>query len=235
MQRAGLSAAEWAIEIAGDRPGSVLVLAGPGNNGGDAYVAALALHQRGIEVCTVAELTSQPLPPDAAAAQRAFFDAGLGVVHDIPATGRWSLVIDGLFGVGLNRAPSGLHAEWINRVNTLSCPILALDCPSGLNTDTGRAWQPCIRATHTLTFIALKPGLLMADGPDHCGQCHVAGLGLDLEASFKPDGRVISRRDFAAHLEPRSKNTHKGSFGNAGILGVASRWSVQHCWRGTQP
>ena len=163
------------------------------------------------------------LPVDAAAARRRFLDAGGVELDAIPDAPRWSLVIDGLFGIGLARSPDGRYAEWIATANHLAardaCPLLALDCPSGLNADTGQAFTPCIRASHTLTFIATKPGLLTADGPDHCGELRVAGLALQPSAEVDPDGRVVVLADFAAHLKPRRRNTHKGSFGSAGILG----------------
>lgn len=217
MHRAGLAAAAWAVEIAAERPGRVLVLAGPGNNGGDAWVAALELQQRGIEICLVSASTAQSLPPDAAAARARYLAAGLPVEDDIPIAETWSLIIDGLFGIGLTRAPGDPYATWIGRINAFDGPVLALDVPSGLDADTGRAFSPCVRATHTLTFIGGKPGLLTGDGPDLCGELRVAAL--DLTPAEKPDGRVVTREDFAVHLKRRAKNTHKGTFGSVGVLG----------------
>lgn len=218
MQRAGAAAARRAMEIAAERPGRVLILAGPGNNGGDAYVAALALHENGIETCLVAADPEQNLPADAHAARARYRAAGLGIASEIPATGEWSLVIDGLFGIGLSRAPGAPYAAWIFTVNALNCPILALDCPSGLNADTGHAFSPCIEASHTISFIGLKPGLLTADGPDYCGEITLATLDLPL-AHHPGDGQVLSTTDFAVNLKKRAKNSHKGSFGSVGILG----------------
>ncbi len=138
---------------------------------------------------------------------------------------QWSLIVDGLFGIGLARAPEGLYAQWIASANRLAerdcCPLLALDCPSGLNPETGASLLPTIRASHTLSFIAAKPGLYMADGPDHCGEVRIADLALDSVAECAPDGWLLSRDDFAERLKPRRRNTHKGSFGNAGVLGGA--------------
>ncbi len=127
--------------------------------------------------------------------------------------------------IGLTRAPEGLYAEWIACANRLAerdaCPVLALDCPSGLNAETGVALSSAIRASHTLSFISAKPGLYTADGPDHCGDVRIADLGLDSVAERAPDGWLLSRDDFAERLKPRRLNTHKGSFGNAGVLGGA--------------
>jgi hydroxyethylthiazole kinase-like uncharacterized protein yjeF len=225
MQRAGAAAADWAADLAGDNSRAILVLAGPGNNGGDAFVAAHLLRERFSEVCVVFAGDADKLPADATAARQDFLAAGGVTINTIPDHVRWSLIIDGLFGIGLARAPDGNYAQWIATANGLaerdSCPLLALDCPSGLNADTGTCFTPCIQASHTITFIAGKPGLLTADGPDCCGEIRVADLGLNPADEFEPDGHIVTLADFAHHLTPRRRNTHKGSFGSAGILGGA--------------
>jgi len=225
MQRAGAAAAAWAAELAIQRERPVLVLAGPGNNGGDAFEAARLLREQFFATCVVFAGDPLSLPADAAAAYRRFSEAGGTTGNSIPADGQWSLIIDGLFGIGLTRAPAGHYAEWIATANQLAtrdgCPLLALDCPSGLNADSGQAFQPCIRASHTMTFIAAKPGLLTAEGPDHCGETRVAGLALTPESEVPADGHWVSLADFSSHLAPRLLNSHKGSYGSAGILGGA--------------
>jgi hydroxyethylthiazole kinase-like uncharacterized protein yjeF len=226
MLRAGAAAAAWAATLAGERNDPVLVLAGPGNNGGDAFEAARLLRERFFDVRVVFGELPERLPADAGAAWKRFVDAGGSTTPDIPDDTRWSLIIDGLFGIGLTRAPDGRYADWINAANRLAdrdnCPLLALDCPSGLNADTGSAFAPCVQATHTLTFIAGKPGLLTADGPDCSGQIRVADLALIPADEIEPDACIVRLADFANRLTPRRNNTHKGSFGNAGILGGAT-------------
>ena len=223
MQRAGRAAADFAITLVGGRTDPVLVLAGPGNNGGDAFEAARLLREHGCETCVVFAGKSDRLPEDAAAAYRRFVDAGGMTVAAIPESAHWSTIVDGLFGIGLTRAIGEPYASLIRSANALSvrdaCPLLALDCPSGLNADTGERQEPTIHATHTLTFIGCKPGLLTADGPDLCGRITVASLALDREAIGMNDGDTVDTDRFAAFLRPRLANTHKGSFGNAGVLG----------------
>lgn len=228
MRRAGTAAAEWAEQLAGG--GRILILAGPGNNGGDAFVVAERLLSRHFELSVVFGGAPDALPPDAAEAYRCFLSAGGTTVTRIPPAARWHLIVDGLFGIGLRRPAGGDYAELIEAANALAardaCPLLALDTPSGLNADTGCAFLPCIRATHTLTFIGAKPGLFTADGPDHCGEIRVAGLnlGYDLAPPDKdtpPAGRLLAPALFAAHLTPRRRNTHKGSYGSTCILGGA--------------
>jgi ADP-dependent NAD(P)H-hydrate dehydratase / NAD(P)H-hydrate epimerase len=223
MQRAGAAAASWATTLADQRIHPVLVLAGPGNNGGDAFEVARLLRERFFDVHLVFIGRPDRLPFDAAAARQRFVDAGGSVLENIPESFRWSLIVDGLFGIGLARAPDDTYAQWISTANHLArrdhCPLLALDCPSGLNADTGTRFSPCIQASHTITFIAGKPGLLTADGPDFCGEIRVADLALTPTAELEPDGHVVTVADFSAHLKARRNNTHKGSFGSAGILG----------------
>ena len=225
MQRAGAAAAAWAAELAIQRERPVLVLAGPGNNGGDAFEAARLLRERFFETCVVFAGNPDSLPPDAAAARQRFVEAGGSTVDRIPGDRHWALIIDGLFGIGLARAPAGHYADWIAIANEAAardgCPLLALDCPSGLDADTGHAFSPCIAASHTLTFITAKPGLLTADGPDCCGELCLAALDLAPATEVPADGYRLALADFAAHLRPRRLNSHKGSYGSAGILGGA--------------
>jgi ADP-dependent NAD(P)H-hydrate dehydratase / NAD(P)H-hydrate epimerase len=225
MQRAGQAAADWAVELAGQCNRPVLILAGPGNNGGDAFVVARLLRQRFFAVVTCFNGDVARLPKDAAAAYAAFVDDGGSTVGEIPPEPHWGLIIDGLFGIGLSRPAAGQYAAWIERANQLAkddrCPLLALDCPSGLNADTGQCLGPTIEASHTITFIAGKPGLLTGDGPDRCGQLRVADLDLPLDADIPPDGRRLDKSAFDDYLLPRRQNSHKGSFGSAGLLGGA--------------
>jgi len=225
MQRAGAAAAAWAETLAGQAPQPILILAGPGNNGGDAFEAARLLRERFFEVIVVFAGSPDRLPADAAAAYQRFL-AGGGITSDlIPSLPRWGLIVDGLFGIGLTRPPEGHYADWIRAANQLAqrdaCPLLALDCPSGLNADTGCTPGEAIRASHTLTFIAAKPGLFTGDGPDHCGDIQVAPLDLPQEDDTPAIGSTIAREQFADWLRPRPRNSHKGSFGSAGILGGA--------------
>lgn len=226
MERAGLAAADLATALCRAPGDAVLILAGPGNNGGDAFVVARHLRQRRCAVSVVFAGELARLPNDAAAAYRRFVDEGGALSDGIPSGPRWSLIIDGLFGIGLQRPVSGRYGELVSTANALAsrdgCPLLALDCPSGLDADTGRLCGTTIRATHTLTFIAGKPGLFTGDGPDHCGTVSVAALDLDVERLVDADGRTIGSDLFAHCLRPRALNSHKGDNGSAGVLGGAS-------------
>ncbi len=219
MQRAGLAAAGLARRLAGGDGQDILVLAGPGNNGGDAFEAAVHLREARFRVHLVCPSGTARLPADAAAAAARWQAAGGEVLAAIPQGPRWSLAIDGLFGIGLRRAPEAPYAGLISAFNALACPRLALDIPSGLDSDSGRVQGIAVRATHTLSFIACKPGLLTLEGPDHCGVLEVADLGLAVKTLLPPGGWICSPQLFSAALKPRARNFHKGLSGSVGVLG----------------
>jgi len=219
MERAGLAAAEVARDMSGGTGKPVLVFAGPGNNGGDAFVVALHLKQWYFNVTVIFAGDENKLSADAKAALGAWRKAGGAMTQALPVPQQWGLVVDGIFGIGLERDVSGRYAEWINIINRLGAPVLALDVPSGLHSDTGRVMGCAIRATHTVTFIALKPGLLTLEGPDHCGEVHLRDLGLDSQKFRPAQGHQIGREVLAGALKPRLLNSHKGDFGSVGIIG----------------
>ena len=228
MQRAGRAAAAFALELLGDaRALPVLVLAGPGNNGGDALEAAANLADAGVDA-TVLHL---PGRADASSATAAAYErarsGSVGWIDMLPPDAQWGLVIDGLFGIGLARPLDGEYRELVASLKTIRCPILALDVPSGLDADTGEVIGPdgvAVCATHTITFLGNKPGLHTADGRDHAGQVRVDVLGVDLS-----DGEALPRATasagsvdlFAGRLAPRRHNSHKGSFGDVAVVGGA--------------
>jgi len=220
MERAGLAAAQIARNVTASG-GRVLIFAGPGNNGGDAFVVARHLKSWWFKVSVVFTGEAEKLSADAQAAYAAWRASGGGTVEDLPADPCWDLVIDGLFGIGLQRDLTGKHAEWVTAINALGTPVLAIDAPSGLETDTGRVMGCVVRANHTATFIGLKPGLLTLDGPDHCGQIHLCTLGLDAAALHAAQGAVIGSDVVATALPARRANSHKGDYGSLGIIGGA--------------
>lgn len=221
MERAGLAAAQLARDLAGDRGRGVLIVAGPGNNGGDAFVVARHLKSWWFKVSVVFAGDAAKLSADARAAYDAWHDNGGETIEHIPSGQCWDLVIDGLFGIGLQRDLTGKYAELVAAINAMGTPVLAIDVPSGLEADTGRLMGCAVRATHTVTFIGLKPGLLTFDGPDQCGRIHPCALGLDAAALQTAQGAVIGSAVIASALPARRANSHKGDYGSLGILGGA--------------
>jgi len=219
MEKAGAAAAELAGTLASDSGEPVLVLAGPGNNGGDALVAARRLAALGFRVAVVSRADPARLTTDATRAWAAWRENGGAILSDIPPSQHYSLVIDGLFGVGLQRDIGGEDARWIAQANALNCPKLALDVPSGLDADSGRVCGCALHADHTLTFIGLKPGLFTADGPDCAGELHLDTLGVDPAALPAPAGIALTQLENRHRLPARARNSHKGLFGHVGIIG----------------
>lgn len=225
MHRAADAATRSAMDMC-QGGGRVLVLAGPGNNGGDAWLVARQLQAKWYRVTVLAG--SEPRAPEAAEARRQFIAAGGAVAEDWPEA-EHDLIIDGLLGIGVRSLdhrpiPQNL-AEWIEKANQSGLPILALDVPSGLDADTGTVTGPCIRALRTITFIADKPGLHMAAGPDHAGTVEVADLDIHPTEPAPADrndaGWLLGHDAAPAGLPRRRRDTHKGVFGSVGVLGSA--------------
>ncbi|WP_435749891.1 NAD(P)H-hydrate dehydratase [Thauera sp. AutoDN2] len=221
MERAGRAAAQDAVRLIMNRPGPILIACGPGNNGGDGFVMARQLAQAGREVVVAFAGKVESLPLEAAKAHADYVAAGGSIVSDLPAAPAcgWALVVDALFGIGLARRIDGRYADWILTLNAQPVPRMALDVPSGLDADTGQPKGATFRATHTTTFIALKPGLLTNDGPDYCGEVSVQRIDVDAAAWLPASGLAIAPSLFRTQLQPRPRNTHKGVYGDVGILG----------------
>ena len=138
MQRAGLAVARLAMAIA-PHARSIWVAAGPGNNGGDGFEAAMHLHQWGkrVEVISLHDPAKQPA--DAKASMQRAQAVGVPIHAGGAIDGVPDLAIDALLGIGARRAPEAQLGEWVRRLNALPCPVLAVDLPSGLNADSGAA------------------------------------------------------------------------------------------------
>jgi hydroxyethylthiazole kinase-like uncharacterized protein yjeF len=229
MLRAGAAAAQAALALLTIPPhlATILVLAGPGNNGGDALDAARHLAEAGAIVHVLLCGDPARLPADAHQALLRARAAPVSFCHEAPSLG-WSLVIDGLFGIGLKRAIDEPLRALVHAINALHCPVLALDVPSGLDADTGAIVGNdgiAVHASHTITFIADKPGLHTAAGREQAGVVEVAALGLD-PAGFPASPLMLSGPELFAHsARPRSHTSHKGSYGNVVVLGGANGMS----------
>nr|WP_090331572.1 NAD(P)H-hydrate dehydratase [Nitrosomonas sp. Nm51] len=226
MEKAGRATAEIATKhCALNCDSRILVLAGPGNNGGDAFVAARYLKHCGYFVSVVFNGEPERQPQDAGKARQAWLDSQGEIQPEMPETAdnqKWDLIIDGIFGVGLrqDRPVAGQYLNWIQAVNAMQVPVLAIDIPSGLGSDDGGVYGAVITAAVTVTFIAPKPGILTRDGPQCCGRLFVCDLELDPAALLPANAWMINRKLADILLPPpRKANSHKGSFGGVGILG----------------
>ena len=220
MQRAGEAAYQQARA---DYPAGLhwLILCGNGNNGGDGYVVARLAQADGIRVTLLALESARALPEEAAAAREAWLDAG-GTIHaaQTPWPQDIALIIDGLLGTGLDRAPRENVATLIQRANAHPAPVVALDIPSGLHAQTGTTPGAVIDAACTITFIGLKPGLLTGKARDVVGRLYYHALGLE---TWLAEQTVPLRRFDASQLSdwlpPRRPTSHKGDHGKLVIIG----------------
>ena len=219
MERAGQATAQAARRLAIDTGAPILVVAGPGNNGGDAWVAAVHLGEGFHRVVVLDAAGSAPKASEAKAAKKAIEARGGDIVRDWPQGLRPALVVDGLFGLGLARDVEPTFAELIERMNACGAPILAVDVPSGLDSDNGVIRGAAVRATNTLTFLAHKVGLHTANGLDCRGVLELDDLGAGDEALRDARGFLLSPKSVARWLAPRLRNSHQGDFGSVAVIG----------------
>ena len=231
MQRAGAAVAAVAESMLDDDvyEKRILILAGPGNNGGDGCEAASVLAKQGAKIFIHCIATSDPLPPDSVTAFEHAVENECDLILeediDFPT---YDLVIDALFGIGLSQPIKAPLRELIADLNRTSAqhhlPVLAVDVPSGCDADTGCVVGPdgiAVRADKTITFIANKIGLHTAYGRDYAGQVEVDTLDLP-ENLFSSSYAVLNHPSlFSAAIKKRNHATHKGSYGYVKIIGGA--------------
>jgi hydroxyethylthiazole kinase-like uncharacterized protein yjeF len=219
MERAGRAIAEAARGMAGESGRPILLLAGPGNNGGDAWVAAAHLIESFHKVVVLDVSGRIPKATEAQAARAGIAARGAGtIVREWPEGLQPALVIDGLLGIGLERDVDAALAAVIDRANHCGAPVLAIDVPSGIDADTGAVHGAGIRATRTLTFIARKPGLLTGEGRGLAGEVVVDELGTG-GGRAEARGALLTPETVRGWLAPRDASAHKGSFGTLAVIG----------------
>lgn len=228
MSRAGLAVAQLARAVAPHGRRAVVV-AGPGNNGGDGLEAAIHLQAAGWQVAVhqVGIASDRPLPVDTQDARRRASEAGVRIEAGLPPAACLAaadLVIDALLGLGVSRPPDGALAQAIATVNDCGRLVLAVDLPSGLDADTGDLGADlppgrCVRAHHTLSLLTLKPSLFTAHGRDHAGTVWFCSLG-----AMADGGPATARLNTPAAGAPQARRhtEHKGSYGSVAVLGGAS-------------
>lgn len=221
MQRAGQAAYRLFRRHWPDVSGC-LVLCGPGNNGGDGYVVADLAQADGLAVVVVALADPGGLRGDAAAAASRYLAHG-GRVQSPgdPWPAGPLVIVDALFGTGLDRPLHGAAGALVRRANASGHPVLAIDVPSGLNADTGDAPGDVIRAERTITFIAGKRGLWTGAAPACTGQVTLEDLGLpdSVAESQLPAAILLDPASIARRLPPRPRDAHKGISGHVLVVG----------------
>jgi hydroxyethylthiazole kinase-like uncharacterized protein yjeF len=221
MQRAG-DAALASMRRHWPEARSIVVMCGPGNNGGDGYVVARLARAGGLDVRVVAVSDPRRLLGDAARAHADFTAEGGSTEQPEPeALAGCELVVDALLGTGVDRPLDEPFVAAIRQMNRAAAPVFALDMPSGLDADTGWPHGVAVRATRTIAFLALKRGYYLGAAPDHVGSLDFAGLDapVDAVAGESPVMRRIGGHVASQVLLPRERSAHKGSHGRVVIVG----------------
>ena len=225
MARAGLSLAQLTLALH-PHARTVWVACGPGNNGGDALIAACHLaqwrqHTGAGPAVVITRCPGEQTPPDTRWALGKVQDAGLPI-HEVPPD-EWDVAIDGLLGLGVRRPPTGLLAMHWAALFGADRPVLCVDLPSGLDADTGHWWKPdgvsltpSRASRNTLTMLTAKPGLFTADGRDAAGSVWLAPLCQEWPSTVAQDA-TLGARDSPASVRPHA--SHKGSQGDVVVIG----------------
>ena len=234
MERAAAKAALFLNRRADLFPaGRILLLCGSGNNGGDGFAMARFLADgscgdpRPVTVLYTGRLTVEGTPdeghmsPECARQYnlaREEWITILPVSEWREATKEAAVVVDAVFGIGLDRPVEGEIASLLTAVAASGLPVLAVDVPSGVNADTGEIMGVALPATATVTMQALKAGLLRYPGADLCGEISVADLGIDLTPVEKPYARLADEALLRRILPPRARRSHKGTYGWVALM-----------------
>lgn len=221
MQAAGQAALEC-LQTEFDAVTSISVIAGVGNNGGDGYVLAALAKRAGLAVQVLQVGNSAKLTADAKQAVALCQQEGV-VIEPYHSKVIFSgdLIVDALLGIGVKGNVKSDMASVIDTINQSDLPVLTIDMPSGLNADTGVELGACVDADVTITFIGIKPGMVTADGIDHCGLVVCDELGVTDEMKAQVQTNIIACHfDELKHWLPvRVANTHKNTFGHVLIVG----------------
>ncbi len=199
----------------------ITVVCGIGNNGGDGYVLARHARQAGKAVRVLQLGDAARIKGDALANFKAFVDSG-GLVEPfegLPAD--TDVIVDAIFGTGLERELSGSWRQAVEQINQAAVPVLALDLPSGLHADSGRILGVAVAAAASISFIGLKLGMYTGAGPDCCGHVYFDDLAVP-EVVYRTQGPAALWVDWqqqACHFPSRRRSAHKGDFGHVLVIG----------------
>ena len=216
IMSAGQAVAKAAMDLVEEGP--IVVVAGRGNNGGDGFVAAAELAARGREVSIILLCERDSLQGDAALAARGWKYPVLP--FNLQAIGRPALIIDALFGAGLNRPVKGDPLEMIEAVNANGAPVLAVDLPSGINGTSGAVMGAAINAVETVTFFRRKPAHLLMPGRKHCGRVRIADIGIDPRVleEIRPQTSENAPQSWQGFFPVPQIDGHKYARGHAVVL-----------------
>ncbi len=198
----------------------VLVCCGPGNNAGDGYVIATLAKQQHKNVRILAAVAVETLKGAARLAAEAAVQAQVNIELWSGTLPKAEFYIDALFGIGLQRDIDSIYKPWIACINQVSAPVVAIDVPSGIDADTGAVWGVAVKATLTITALALKIGLCTGEALDYIGDLQYVsgGLSENCTPNLAPLAKRVTRADFL-QWPTRLRNAHKGLQGHVLIIG----------------
>ena len=204
----------------------IVVVCGSGNNGGDGYLLAAIAREARMEARVIAPVAPRNAG-DAVRARLEWLAMGGTILDPDERFPDADVYVDALFGTGLTRPVDGTARALIDALNASRRPVLALDVPSGIDSDTGNVQGAAVRAEATVSFVAQKRGLFTGPALNHRGELTLDTLGLpdNLYKSSQPDARLLDMRRMIGWLPPRQADAHKGDFGHVlaigGELGLA--------------
>lgn len=227
MENAGRGATDAICEVFDDRLQDVVLVGGPGQNGGDAWVVARRLALLGHSPLAVLVGEAGKLRGDALANWSLLDKLGIETVTLAPSDAKSlaerladaTLIVDGLFGTGLDRAVAGGYADAIQAMEAAEAPVASLDLPSGLDADTGAILGVAPGAALTVTFAGQKRGLHQYPGVEHAGEVRVVDIGVPVRA--EPAASLWTDDDLASLIAPRADDAHKGTNGHLLVIGGA--------------
>ncbi len=199
-----------------------VLVCGTGNNGGDGFVIARLMVEAGLEPRVFIVGDVHNIADDARTALDAMRDAGVEVGHELGEMLRGAdVIVDALFGTGLRRALGDEVVHIVAQINAAHQPVLAVDLPSGLSSDTGVAVPVAVRAECTCTFIGLKFGQWTGQGPEFCGDLEFDDLDVppEIYPKVRPIAELLDNDVLARRLRPRARDAHKGHFGHVLVVG----------------
>ena len=220
MRRAGRAAWHCALRH-WPQAQRIVVVCGPGNNGGDGYVLARLALEAGRTVRVVRLPEHSPHSDSAVRARDEFRERNGRIEAFVDALPPADLIVDALFGIGLTRAPEGTAKQLIEAINQHPAPCLSLDVPSGIDADTGAAPGEAVAATRTLEFIAAKPGLRTGPAIDLVARMELAELQVPPQIfdGLQPHSALLLPESLRNVLRPRRRDSHKGLSGRVLCLG----------------
>jgi len=231
MENAGRGTVEAMLKRYGALRGKLIaILVGPGNNGGDGLVVARYLHQIGARPQVFLLTSPEKLSGDAAVNLQIVKRLPMeikqvvdqGSLGSITASLQHStLLVDAIFGTGLSREVGGHFAAAIVLMNQIGRPIVAVDMPSGLNSDSGQIMGVCVQADLTVTYGLAKPGQVTYPGAEQVGSLKVVDIGIPPEAVAQAEIKIdlLQKDDLAGLVPQRLADSHKGTFGHVMLLG----------------